>query len=272
LTHHQPVDLGSMAIGAPAPSVAPKSVDDPTDQRPTWEGRLPGGPLEAVGINVRRGSTDILRGVEARALPGRPLALTGPSGSGKSTLLAILGGLLIPDQGQVIFEGKPVTAGSSAVRRDIGMVLQGYGLVGVLTARENVEIALRLLDVQPDRVAAQAGRALEQVGLSDRGEHLVEDLSGGQQQRVALARMFASQPPAVLADEPTAELDHETRNEVLRVLLDYATAGSGRVLVIATHDPDVADLCHDHLRLADGRVWTRPTGHKSSDSPREAGP
>jgi len=261
VTPNKPVDLGSMTIGAPAPSTPPNTGDARADQPTSWTGRLPGGPLEAVGIDVQRGSTDILRGVDARALPGRPLALTGPSGSGKSTLLAVLGGLLTPDQGQVIFEGKPVTARNPAVRRDIGMVLQGYGLVGLLTARENVEIALRLLDVSPDRVAAQAGRALEQVGLSDRGEHLVEDLSGGQQQRVALARMFAAQPPAVLADEPTAELDHETRNEVLRVLLDYATAGSGRILVIATHDPDVAALCHDHLRLADGRVdaadWTR---------------
>jgi len=260
-----------MTIGAPAPGTPPKSGDARADQPTSWTGRLPGGLLEAVGINVHRGSTDILHGVDARALPGRPLALTGPSGSGKSTLLAVLGGLLTPDQGQVIFEGKPVTARNPAVRRDIGMVLQGYGLVGLLTARENVEMALRLLDVPPDRVAAQAGRALEQVGLSERGEHLVEDLSGGQQQRVALARMFAAQPPAVLADEPTAELDHETRNEVLRVLLDYATAGSGRILVIATHDPDVAVLCHDHLRLADGRVdaadWTR-----TARWPREAEP
>jgi ABC-type lipoprotein export system ATPase subunit len=252
----RPIDLGSVTIGErqPDPLADPLHTIDPTGEGQIWTGRMPQGALEGAGIHLLRGNVRILQGIDVRARPGRPLALTGPSGSGKSTLLAVLGGLTRPDRGAVSFEGNPVSPGHPALRRDIGIVLQGYGLVGLLTAQENVEITLRALNLPPDRIAASACAALAQVGLSDRAEHLVEDLSGGQQQRVALARAFAAQPPALLADEPTAELDHETRDEVLRLLIDYATEGSGRVLVIATHDPDVAALCQDHLRLTDGRV------------------
>lgn len=250
----RPLDLGTVNVGGRAPT----EPDAPEPSATEWDGRPPTGSLDGVGLVVRRGGTDILRGVDAHAVPGRPLALTGPSGSGKSTLLAALSGLLTPDGGTVTFEGRPVVPGDAALRRDVGVVLQGYGLVGLLTARENVEISLRVLGLAAAQVAAQADRALEQVGLGDRGHHLVEDLSGGQQQRVALARVLAAQPPAVLADEPTAELDHETRDAVLGLLLDYATGEPGRVLVIATHDPDVAALCPDQVRLVDGRVAPTP--------------
>jgi putative ABC transport system ATP-binding protein len=254
MSDSRPVDLGTVNVGGQLPTHG--GVPEPSVSR--WDGRAPDGSLDGVGLVVRRGRTDILRGVDAHAVPGRPLALTGPSGSGKSTLLAALGGLLAPDSGSVVFEGRPVVPGDAALRRDVGVVLQGYGLVGLLTARENVEVGLRVLGLAPDRVGAEADRALDQVGLGDRGDHLVEDLSGGQQQRVALARVLAAQPPAVLADEPTAELDHETRDAVLGLLLDYATGEPGRVLVIATHDPDVAALCTDHVRLVDGRVAPTP--------------
>ncbi|HEY5335980.1 MAG TPA: ABC transporter ATP-binding protein [Mycobacteriales bacterium] len=250
----RPLDLGTVNVGGHLPTEA--IVPDVPSRG--WAGRAPMGSLDGTALVVRRGQTDILRGVDAHAVPGRPLALTGPSGSGKSTLLAVLGGLLTPDSGSVTFESRPVVPGDAALRRDIGVVLQGYGLVGLLTARENVEVSLRVLGLPPDRVAVEADRALDQVGLGDRGHHLVEDLSGGQQQRVALARVLAAQPPAVLADEPTAELDHETRDAVLGLLLEYATGEPGRVLVIATHDPDVAALCTDHVRLVDGRAVLSP--------------
>lgn len=250
MTESRPLDLGTVDVGGRPPS-EPVAAEVPAAE---WDGRPAEGSLDGVDLSVRRGSTQVLRGVEAHALPGRPLALTGPSGSGKSTLLAVLGGLLAPDSGTVTFEGRPVVPGDAALRRDVGVVLQGYGLVGLLTVRENVEVSLRVLGLPAGRVVSEAERALQQVGLGDRGDHLVEDLSGGQQQRVAVARVLAAQPPAVLADEPTAELDHETRDIVLRLLLDYATGTPGRVLVIATHDPDVAVLCTDHVALVDGRV------------------
>lgn len=250
MSEGQPLDLGTMRVAGGLPGEAPQvpAVES------GWAGRAPGGSLDGEGLVVRRGGVEILRGVDAHALPGRPLALTGPSGSGKSTLLAVLGGLLAPDAGQVLFEGRRVVAGDPDVRRDLGVVLQGYGLVGLLTARENVEIGLRVQGLAPEQIADDAERALHLVGLGDRGDHLVEDLSGGQQQRVALARVLAPRPPAVLADEPTAELDHETRDAVLGLLLDYATGSPERILIIATHDPDVAARCADHVRLLDGRV------------------
>lgn len=253
----EPLDLGTVDLGGAVP--ADRAAAPPAPLAPArWSGRAPDGALVGSGLVVRRGSTEILRGVDARALPGRPLALTGPSGSGKSTLLAALGGLLAPDTGSVTFGDRPIRPGDPELRRDVGVVLQGYGLVGLLTARENVEVGLRVLGLPANRIGPEADRALEQVGLGDRGEHLVEDLSGGQQQRVALARVLAAAPPAVLADEPTAELDHETRDAVLALLLGYATGDPGRVLVIATHDPDVAALCADHVRLVDGRAEPTP--------------
>ena len=251
----EPLDLGTVNLGGGLPE---DRSEEPAPAPPVWSGRPPDGWLDGASLVVRRGGTEILRGVDARALPGRPLALTGPSGSGKSTLLAALGGLLAPDAGSVTFESRPVRPGDPALRRDVGVVLQGYGLVGLLTARENVEVGLRVLGLPPDQVPAEADRALAQVGLGDRGDHLVEDLSGGQQQRVALARVLAASPPAVLADEPTAELDHETRDAVLALLIGYATGRPGRILVIATHDPDVAALCADHVRLVDGRAEPAP--------------
>lgn len=211
-----------------------------------------GVPLSATGVDVRRGGVQVLTGVDVAAEPGRPLALTGPSGSGKSTLLAVLGALLVPDAGQVVLGDTVIRSGDPSIRRRIGVVLQGYGLVGLLTAQENVEVDLRAAGVPGREAVPRAFQALERVGLGGREGHLVEDLSGGQQQRVALARTLAPRPAVVLADEPTAELDHDTRDEVLELLLDYAWGG--RVLVIATHDSDVAGRCDEQLHLIDGKV------------------
>lgn len=203
--------------------------------------------LAADGVSYRRGGRDILDDVSLVARPGEALAITGPSGSGKSSLLALLAGLERPDAG--------------GVRRDppaarVGLVLQAYGLAGLLTAAENVEIAL-----QP-RVAAgaltagqvreRAGRALDAVGLSAVGGHLVEELSGGQQQRVAIARALVVGPDILLADEFTAELDHATKQHALDLVLDVADRGG--IVVIATHDPQIAARCAHVLHLVDGRA------------------
>lgn len=250
MTSPKPVDLGAINLDGPG-ATAPKPASPAAP--PSWSGQLPTGDLRCDNIDVRADQLAILSDVTARARPGRPLALTGPSGSGKSTLLAVLGGLLAPDAGTVTFQDHPVPAGDERIRKDIGLVLQGYGLVNLLTAGENVELAMRALGHDATTAASATAIALEQVGLTDRAEHLVEDLSGGEQQRVALARVFAAQPPALLADEPTAELDHDSRDHVMELLLDYAA--SGRILVIASHDPDVAAQCAERLTLHDGRVW-----------------
>lgn len=206
--------------------------------------------LLAVGIDYRRGGRQILDGVQVRARAGEVLAVAGPSGSGKSSLLAVLAGLE-PATGDVRLDGSLLRPGDVALRRRFGLVLQGYGLVSVLTATENVEVVLQARGVEREQIRARAAAALRSVRLDGQGDQLVEELSGGQQQRVAVARAIVTDPDLLLADEPTAELDAEMRQVVLEIL--FAAAHGGAIVIVATHDPDVAGACDGELRLVGGR-------------------
>lgn len=202
--------------------------------------------LQAHGIRYVRDGQLILDGIDLSVEPGESLAITGPSGSGKTSLLAILSGLTTPSSGHVYFDGKRVTgfAGSSA---GVALVLQGYGLVSLLTAAENVEVALRAAGV-PGLAAQHAARvALDQLGLGAHAGQIVEELSGGQQQRVAVARALALRPRLLVADEPTAELDSAARTLALTRIFDLITTGGS--VILATHDPDVAERCSRSLDL-----------------------
>ena len=185
----------------------------------------------------------VLDGVSAQVFAGEILAVTGPSGSGKSSLLALLAGLAEPDSGAVLSSVPPAST---------GLVLQAYGLVNLLTAAENVEVALQARGFDAARVQSAAAAALAAVRLDDVADHLIEELSGGQQQRVAIARAFALEPALLIADEVTAELDRETRNVVVDLLLSAAAGGAA--VVLATHDLDLAGHCDRRLALVDGRV------------------
>jgi putative ABC transport system ATP-binding protein len=207
--------------------------------------------LAARDVTVVRGGRAILDGVTLTAEPGERVAIVGPSGAGKSTLLATLAGLERPDSGTVHL-GQSQLHGTEALRR-FGIVLQGYGLLSLLTAAENVELALQARRVPPPDVKAAAARLLAAVGLAPRAGHLVEELSGGEQQRVAVARALVTEPDIVLADEPTAELDAAARGLVLDLLLD-ASAAAGRTLLIATHDPEVAARCDRTVNVSAGRI------------------
>jgi putative ABC transport system ATP-binding protein len=207
------------------------------------------GELTAVGVDYHRGGRQILQGVDVRARAGEVLAVTGPSGSGKSSLLAVLAGL--EPAGGAVRLGGDAFSGDVAFRRRFGLVLQGYGLVSVLTATENVEVVLQARGVARDEVRARAAAALASVRLDGQGDQLVEELSGGQQQRVAVARAVVTGPDVLLADEPTAELDAEMRQVVLDLL--FGAARRGAIVVIATHDTDVATACDRELRLVGGR-------------------
>jgi putative ABC transport system ATP-binding protein len=203
--------------------------------------------LKARGLVYARGGQQILSGVDVTVEPGESLAVTGPSGSGKTSLLAILSGLATPSVGEVYIDGKLLThfAGPSL---GVSVVLQGYGLVSLLTAAENIEIALRAAGRPADQAGAAAREALAEVGLEPHADQLIEELSGGQQQRTAVARALALEPRLLIADEPTAELDPAARAVALARMFAVATGGGS--LILATHDPEVAERCSRILDLS----------------------
>src|SRR6185312_6023239 len=200
--------------------------------------------LEAHGLRYVRDGQLILAGLDVTVGPGESLAVTGPSGSGKTSLLAILSGLTAPTAGEVLIDGTRLT-GFAGPARGVAVVLQGYGLVSLLTAAENVEVALRAVGRPP----AAARAALADVGLDGHADQLVEELSGGQQQRVAVARALALTPHLLIVDEPTAELDPASRAVVLARI--FGVTAHGGALVMATHEPEVAERCD---RILDLRV------------------
>lgn len=215
------------------------------------------GDLVAEDLVIRRGGRTVLDRVCLEVEPGSMLAVTGPSGAGKSTLLSILAGLVAPDAGRVSFGGAAIRAGDDRHLQRTGLVLQGYGLVSVLTAAENVELVLQCRGTAPAEVATRAAATLDRVGLGEQGDQLVEELSGGQQQRVAVARALVDRPVLLIADEPTAELDADTRDTVLRSLREEAWRGAA--VVLATHDPEAAATCDAELHLVDGRAGETST-------------
>ncbi len=207
--------------------------------------------LAASSLTVTRGRTALLDGVSLEAQSGEPVAVVGPSGAGKSTLLAVLAGLTRPDRGVVTLDD--VQLGQVVdLRARVSVVLQSYGLVGILTASENIEVVLHAAGWPRGRIRTVAAKALADVGLTGRADNLVEELSGGEQQRVALARALAREPQVLIADEPTAELDAVSRGHVLALLRQVAADGA--VVVLATHDDEVADACPRRLHLAHGRL------------------
>jgi putative ABC transport system ATP-binding protein len=194
--------------------------------------------------------------IDLSIAPGEFVAVLGPSGSGKSTLLALMAGLDRPSEGQVVLDGREVQDLSEddlalLRRRTIGFVFQSFQLLGNLTALENILLPLELADVPDARSRADA--LLDAVGLSERGHHYPSQLSGGEQQRVALARAFGPQPPILLADEPTGNLDRVTGRVVLDTL-EALRRDSATTLVLVTHDPEVAQIADRRIHLRDGRI------------------
>jgi putative ABC transport system ATP-binding protein len=201
------------------------------------------------------GVVHALSSVELAVTPGETVAVMGPSGCGKSTLLHLLGGLERPSNGEVCLAGRRIDKLSEKAlarlrRHAIGFVFQAFHLMEELTAVENIELPALLAGRSPRAARRRAEELLEQVGLSDRAEHLPSALSGGQRQRVAIARALSNEPLVVLADEPTGNLDSTATLDVLR-LLDSLRAAE-QTCVIVTHDERVASTADRLITMRDG--------------------
>ncbi len=199
-----------------------------------------------------------LRGVDLDIDPGEFTALMGPSGSGKSTLLNLIGGLDEPTAGSVEIEGANLAAMTPAARSDLrrdrlGFIFQAYNLIPVLTAAENAEFVLQLQGQSPAERRARAVEMLAAVGLEGMEGRRPHEMSGGQQQRVAVARAIASDPALVLADEPTANLDSTTSDELIATM-KRLNQELGVTFVFATHDPKVMEAAQRVVRLVDGEI------------------
>ena len=199
---------------------------------------------------------EILKGITLTIPAGQFVAIVGASGSGKSTLLGLLAGLDTPSSGEIWLDGVPIhklaETELAAVRGEkIGFVFQSYQLIETLTALENVLLPYEL-NVEGSGLA-RARRLLDEVGLTERVDHYPVQLSGGEQQRVALARAFVVEPPIVMADEPTGNLDSTNGRMVLDLLLER-NRKTGTTLVLVTHDPDVASQADRKIVLRDGMI------------------
>jgi putative ABC transport system ATP-binding protein len=200
----------------------------------------------------------VLRGVSLQLARGEVVGLEGPSGSGKTTLLCILGCLLSASAGRVRIEGREIEPGWprrmwSIRRRSIGFVFQQYNLFPSLTALENVIYSLNIRGWRGRRARAEAQRALQAVGLSQRTDFRPRDLSGGQRQRVAIARALAGAAPLILADEPTGNLDSQSGAQVMALFRSLAKE-ENRALLIVTHDPGIRSIADRVVAIRDGSL------------------
>ncbi|MDQ1627540.1 MAG: putative transport system ATP-binding protein [Actinomycetota bacterium] len=210
----------------------------------------PSTPLVlAESLSIRLGGTEVIRDVDLAVRPGADVAVTGRSGSGKTTLLLALAGLIPVTGGRITWPG--LLQGSQPPRGRIGLVFQAPSLVPELSAQENVTLPLRLSGVDLLAARAAATSALALLGVLDCAEALPAQLSGGQQQRIAVARALAGGHQLVLADEPTGALDRGHAHEVVRALIDGVRAAGG-ALLLATHDPELADMLDERVVVDEG--------------------
>ena len=203
-------------------------------------------------------ATHALRGVDAVIFRAELIAVMGPSGSGKSTFFNMIGGLDAPTSGRILIDEVDVAQLSAAELaflrcRKIGYIFQQYNLVRYMTALENVTVPMAFAGVDPDEARGRGMALLEQVGIAERWDHRPVELSGGQQQRVAIARALANRPAILLADEPTANLDFRTGQDVLDLLVDI-NQNAGVTVVCSTHDHRLLSVCDRIVWILDGAI------------------
>lgn len=248
-----------------------RHAQDGSSSRTTVAGTVDatGSPIRELTIELRdvarryRAGGQTVRALDHISLDlagGRFVSVVGPSGAGKSTLLHVLGALDSPDSGSIIFDGEEIGClrdeqQSQFRHRCVGFVFQFFNLLPTLSAWENVAVPKLLDGVRLGRARAEAVHLLDRVGLGNRAEHRPSELSGGQMQRVAVARALMMDPPLILADEPTGNLDSTTGASILALLAEVAhEPGRGRLVVMVTHNSEAAATTDRVITLQDGRV------------------
>jgi putative ABC transport system ATP-binding protein len=211
-----------------------------------------GKVYEANGVNV-----EVLKAIDFEVKRGEFTVVGGPSGSGKTTLLNIVGGIDKPTSGKIIVFGEDLGARNedflaSFRCNNVGFVFQSYNLVSTLTVAENIAFPMEWARKNEDHVRGRVDELLGLVGLRHRTEHFPFQLSGGEQQRVAFARALANDPPLLLVDEPTGNLDLKTSARIVQMLSTLKEAG--KTIIVATHDEHISELAHQNLCLEDGRL------------------
>lgn len=218
--------------------------------------------VSAVGIHktydTGKVQVNALRGVDLTVGRGEMVAIMGPSGCGKTTMLNCLSGLDDVDSGQVIIDGVvlhdlPDDERSDYRARSMGFVFQLYNLLPVLSSVENVEMPLLLSGIGATEARRRSLQMLEQVGLADRANHLPSELSGGQRQRVTIARALVNQPSIIWADEPTGDLDSETADEIMSLIIDL-NRSNRQSFILVTHSEEVGRMAHRIVRMRDGAI------------------
>jgi putative ABC transport system ATP-binding protein len=215
--------------------------------------------LDDVHKHYQMGNQEVraLDGVTLQIARGDFVALMGPSGSGKSTMLNVLGTLDRPTTGSYVLEGQEVARLddnqlSEFRLRTLGFVFQSFNLIPQLTVQENIELPLYYLDADPAWSRRKAAELAERVGLGERLDHRPAQLSGGQQQRVAIARALSNDPPVMLADEPTGNLDSVTSTQIMNLLVELNE--HGKTIIMVTHEPDIAAYAKTQIHMRDGRI------------------
>jgi putative ABC transport system ATP-binding protein len=219
---------------------------------------VPDVELHAVSLGFGSGAARMaaLSAVDLTLGPGTFTVISGPSGSGKTSLISVLGAMITPDSGSVLFEGTDITRlapdhRSTFRREKVGYIFQSFRLMPALSAEENIRLSLEIRRVDSSR--QRALHALETVGLAAKAHLRPDQMSHGEKQRVAVARAIAHRPTIVLADEPTASLDAANGAQVTALLAEIAR-DSGRIVAVVTHDPRILPLAERVVRLEDGHI------------------
>lgn len=219
--------------------------------------------LQLKNISKSFGTLNVLSDISLEVNDKEIVSIVGPSGAGKTTLLQIAGSLMLPDSGEVIYDGVSISnlndkKLSRFRNQNIGFIFQFHQLLPEFSAVENVALPALIGGMSRSKAMAKSGELLEMLGLKERMNHRPQQLSGGEAQRVAIARSLVNTPKVVFADEPTGSLDSGNRDEIRR-LLSGLRDSLGQTFVIVTHDPSVSSIADRTIHLADGKIAENPT-------------